>query len=141
MLNFSIPPCLTKWRSGHFRCNGQRKKSFDASTTRSNSWGSPICESVHPTAYQVAKKSEWRLRLSWCLTLTFFFWTNRLPTLDPTTASQVVDLIHQWKGTAKTIVTATHQLDIVEDIADRAVVLEKGTIIADASPSEILSNL
>ena len=61
-------------------------------------------------------------------------------TLDPTTASQVVDLIHQWKGTVKTIVTATHQLDIVEDIADRAVVLEKGTIIADASPSEILSN-
>ena len=34
-------------------------------------------------------------------------------TLDPTTVSQVVDLIHQWKGTAKTIVTATHQLDIV----------------------------
>ena len=61
-------------------------------------------------------------------------------TLDPTTASQVVDLIHQWKGTSKTIVTATHQLDIVEDIADRAVVLENGTIIADASPSEILSN-
>ena len=33
-------------------------------------------------------------------------------TLDPTTVSQVVDLIHQWKGTAKTIVTATHQLEL-----------------------------
>ena len=38
-------------------------------------------------------------------------------TLDPKSSSQLVDLIQQWKGTSKTVLTATHQLDIVEDIA------------------------
>jgi len=61
-------------------------------------------------------------------------------TLDPRSQSQVVDLIQQWKGTAKTVITATHQLDIVEDIADRVLVLEAGSVIASGTPSEILAN-
>jgi cobalt/nickel transport system ATP-binding protein len=61
-------------------------------------------------------------------------------TLDPKSQSQVVDLIQQWKGTAKTVITATHQLEIVEDIADRVFVLEAGTVIAEGTPWEILSN-
>jgi cobalt/nickel transport system ATP-binding protein len=46
-------------------------------------------------------------------------------TLDP--KSQAVNLIQQWKGTARTVITATHQLEIVKDIADRVFVLEAGT--------------
>jgi cobalt/nickel transport system ATP-binding protein len=61
-------------------------------------------------------------------------------TLDPRTQSQIVDLIQQWKGTAKTVITATHQLEIVEDIADRAFVLEAGTVIATGTPAEVLAN-
>jgi cobalt/nickel transport system ATP-binding protein len=61
-------------------------------------------------------------------------------TLDPKSQSQVVDLMQQWKGTAKTVITATHQLEIVEDIADRVYVLEAGTVIAEGTPQEILSN-
>lgn len=61
-------------------------------------------------------------------------------TLDPRSQSQVVDLIQQWKGSSKTVVTATHQLEIVEDIADRVLVLEAGTIIAAGTSSEILSD-
>ncbi|MFZ0815203.1 MAG: ATP-binding cassette domain-containing protein [Candidatus Sulfotelmatobacter sp.] len=61
-------------------------------------------------------------------------------TLDPKSQSQVVDLIQQWKGTARTVITATHQLEIVEDIADRVLVLEAGAVIAEGTPSEILSN-
>jgi cobalt/nickel transport system ATP-binding protein len=61
-------------------------------------------------------------------------------TLDPKSQSQVVDLIQQWKDTAKTVITATHELEIVEDIADRVLVLEAGAVIAEGTPSEILSN-
>jgi len=61
-------------------------------------------------------------------------------TLDPRSQSQLVDLIQQWKGTGKTVVTATHQLDIVEDIADRILVMEAGTVIAAGTPSEILAD-
>jgi cobalt/nickel transport system ATP-binding protein len=61
-------------------------------------------------------------------------------TLDPKSQSHVIDLIQHWKGTPRTVVTATHQLEIVEDIADRVLVLDAGAVIAEGSPSEILSN-
>jgi cobalt/nickel transport system ATP-binding protein len=61
-------------------------------------------------------------------------------TLDPKSQSQVIDLIQQWKGTSKTVVTATHQLETIEDIADRALVLEAGRVIASGSPGEILAD-
>ncbi|MDQ3323090.1 MAG: energy-coupling factor ABC transporter ATP-binding protein, partial [Acidobacteriota bacterium] len=38
--------------------------------------------------------------------------------LDPKSQSRVVDFLVGWAGAAKTVVTATHDLDIVEDIAD-----------------------
>ena len=60
--------------------------------------------------------------------------------LDPRSQSQLIDLIQNWKGTSKTVVTATHQLEIVEDIAERVVVLEQGSVTAQGMPSEILSN-
>ena len=60
--------------------------------------------------------------------------------LDPRSQSQLIDLIQNWKATAKTVVTATHQLEIVEDIAERVVVLEQGSVTAEGTPSEILSN-
>lgn len=61
-------------------------------------------------------------------------------TLDPKSQSQIVDLIQQWKGTSKTVITATHQLEIVEDIADRVLVLEAGAVIAQGTPADILAN-
>ncbi|MGA2371086.1 MAG: energy-coupling factor ABC transporter ATP-binding protein [Candidatus Korobacteraceae bacterium] len=61
-------------------------------------------------------------------------------TLDPRSQSQVIDLIQEWKGSSKTVITATHQLEIVEDIADRVVVLESGQVATSGTPAEILSN-
>lgn len=59
--------------------------------------------------------------------------------LDPRSQGQVIDLIQQWKGTNKTIITATHQLDILEDIADRVIVLDAGRMLATGTPAEILA--
>jgi cobalt/nickel transport system ATP-binding protein len=61
-------------------------------------------------------------------------------TLDPRSQSQMVDLIQDWKGAAKTVITATNQLEIVEDIAQRIVVLEEGKLAASGEPAEVLSN-
>ena len=61
-------------------------------------------------------------------------------TLDPRSQSQVIDLIQEWKGSAKTVITATHQLEIVEDIADRIFVLEEGRVGATGPASEVLGN-
>jgi cobalt/nickel transport system ATP-binding protein len=61
-------------------------------------------------------------------------------TLDPHSQSQLIDLIQQWKGSTKTVVSATHQLEIVEDISDRIIVLEEGSVAAQGTPAEILGN-
>jgi cobalt/nickel transport system ATP-binding protein len=61
-------------------------------------------------------------------------------TLDPRSQSQIIDLIQEWKGTSKTVITATHQLEIVEDIAERIVVLEEGRVAASGTTGEILGN-
>jgi len=60
--------------------------------------------------------------------------------LDPRSQSQLIDLIQNWKGSAKTVITATHQIEIIEDIADRVFVLEQGSVIATGAPREVLSN-
>ena len=61
-------------------------------------------------------------------------------TLDPRSQSQFIDLVQGWKDTSKTVVTATHQLDIVEDIAQSVFIMEAGSVAAKGSVSEILMN-
>ncbi|HEY7208637.1 MAG TPA: ABC transporter ATP-binding protein [Bryobacteraceae bacterium] len=61
--------------------------------------------------------------------------------LDPRSQTQIVELLASWRGTAKTVITATHDLDSLEDIADRAIVLEQGRLVADATPLQILHDV
>jgi cobalt/nickel transport system ATP-binding protein len=60
--------------------------------------------------------------------------------LDPKSQSQIVDLLQGWKSGNKTVIAATHQLELLEDIADRVYVMEQGSILASGSPAEILSD-
>lgn len=58
--------------------------------------------------------------------------------LDPKSQSQVIDLLVGWGGGTKTVITATHDLDIVEDIADDCYVLQAGQVVARGHPDDIL---
>lgn len=58
--------------------------------------------------------------------------------LDPRSQSQLIDLLVAWGGGAKTVITATHDLGDLEDIADRCYVLDGGQLAAEGSPGEIL---
>jgi len=60
--------------------------------------------------------------------------------LDPRSQSELIDLIQTWKSVSRTIVTATHQIEIVEDIADGVFVLEEGKVAASGAAKEILSD-
>ncbi len=61
-------------------------------------------------------------------------------TLDPKSQSQVIDLLVDWKSGAKTVITATHQLELVDAIADKCFVMQQGQIMATGTPAEILSD-
>jgi cobalt/nickel transport system ATP-binding protein len=58
--------------------------------------------------------------------------------LDPRSQSQIIDLLVAWGGGAKTVITATHNLGDLEDIADRCYVLDSGSLAAEGTPHEIL---
>ena len=60
--------------------------------------------------------------------------------LDPRSQSQVIELLESWNNGQKTIITATHQLEILSEIAERAVVLQHGAVVADATPAEVLAD-
>jgi len=60
--------------------------------------------------------------------------------LDPKSESQMIDFLVGCSGGQKTVVTATHDLDLVEDIADTCHVFQRGRIVAAGAPSEILND-
>jgi cobalt/nickel transport system ATP-binding protein len=59
--------------------------------------------------------------------------------LDPQSQSRMVDFLIDCGG-VKTVITCTHELHIVEDIADRCVVLKNGQVAGDGSPALILAD-
>jgi len=59
--------------------------------------------------------------------------------LDPRTQMWLAEVLVRLHQAGKTIITATHNLDIVQDIADRVIVFsEEHTIAAEGRPEEIL---
>lgn len=61
--------------------------------------------------------------------------------LDPRTQRWLIDLLIQLNKAGKTLITCTHNLDIVEEISDRVIVFnEDHNIVAEGSPQDILSS-
>ena len=60
--------------------------------------------------------------------------------LDPRSRSQIIDLLVEWAGGAKSVITATHELGDLTDIADRCLVLHAGQLAADRTPAALLED-
>jgi len=60
--------------------------------------------------------------------------------LDPRSQSQMIDQLVGWGDGSKTVVTATHDLGSIEDIADRCCVLDGGALVADRPPADVLAD-
>jgi cobalt/nickel transport system ATP-binding protein len=58
--------------------------------------------------------------------------------LDPRSQGQLIDLLVQWGGGAKSVIIATHDLDDLRDTVDRCYVLDSGNLAAEGSPDDIL---
>jgi len=61
--------------------------------------------------------------------------------LDPRTKWVLVDLIQRLSAAGRTLIVATHELDIVPLIADRVIVMnEQGRVVADGIPAAVLAD-
>jgi cobalt/nickel transport system ATP-binding protein len=84
-----------------------------------------------------------RVALASILSLNPEVWLLDEPTtgLDPRSQSWLVDFIIEQGRAGRTVVTATHDLDIVEAIADRVLVFnEAHQLVAQGAPRDILAN-
>ncbi len=84
-----------------------------------------------------------KVALASVLSLRPDVWLLDEPTasLDPRSQSRLLDFIGELSKEGKTIITATHDLDIVEEIADRVVMFcEEHEITGEGAPHEVLSN-
>lgn len=61
--------------------------------------------------------------------------------LDPLSQAQIVALLASWKDGAKTVITATHDMDTLEDIADRCYVLQNGRVAGEGTPLQVLHDV
>ncbi len=61
--------------------------------------------------------------------------------LDPRSQSGIIDLLEEWQGSGRTVVLATHDLGVIEEIADRCLIFQEGRLVADRPPGEIVADL
>jgi cobalt/nickel transport system ATP-binding protein len=61
--------------------------------------------------------------------------------LDPKSQGQIIDLLAGWKGTGKTIVAATRDLDSLEEIADHCFIFQNGQVVAQGPPAKLLGDI
>jgi len=61
--------------------------------------------------------------------------------LDPSSQARIVDFLVSCGNGTKTVITATHDLDTLEDIADRCYVFENGRVAGEGTPLKILHDV
>jgi len=61
--------------------------------------------------------------------------------LDPSSQAQIVEFLVSWGGKSKTVITATHDLDTLEEIADRCYVFENGAVASEGTPLAVLHDV
>ena len=140
MCSCSIPRCSTRWPFGPLQLGWTKEKLLERVGQTLELMGISHLRERPP--YRLSGGEKKRVALASVIVLDpdVLLLDEPTATLDPRSQSQIIDLIQQWKGTSKTVITATHQLEIVEDISDRLVVMEAGQVAAAGSPAEILGN-
>lgn len=60
--------------------------------------------------------------------------------LDPRSQSRMLELLGRWHSRERTMVVATHDLNLVRDLADECIVLDHGSVLAQGAAAEVLDN-
>ena len=115
-------------------------KSASASTPRSKEFSIAALKDRPPHRLSGGEKKRVALASVLILNPEVLLLDEPTAGLDPQSASELIDYLVKCQGSGRTVITATHDLDIVEDIADRCFVLQSGRLAASGAASEILDD-
>jgi polar amino acid transport system ATP-binding protein len=59
--------------------------------------------------------------------------------LDPELVGEVLNVMRDLAGSGMTMVVVTHELGFARDVSDRVIFMDKGSVVAAAPPSELMS--
>ncbi|MEE8390743.1 MAG: energy-coupling factor transporter ATPase [Anaerolineae bacterium] len=59
--------------------------------------------------------------------------------MDYSAKRELVRLLREWQTEGSSVLLVTHDVELVAQAADRVVVLDQGKVVADGSPSEVLT--
>ena len=60
--------------------------------------------------------------------------------MDYPAKRELVHLLHEWQADGVGVLLVTHDVELVAQAADRVVVLDQGTTVADGAPGEVLTS-
>jgi cobalt/nickel transport system ATP-binding protein len=93
--------------------------------------------------HRLSSGEKKRVAIASVLSLNPQVWLMDEPTagLDPRSQSWLIDFILEQRQAGKTMVTATHDLSIVEEIADRVYILDEAHhVVAEGDPGRLLGD-
>lgn len=61
--------------------------------------------------------------------------------LDPTNRRALWDIVRQFKQEGRTVLLTTHYMEEAEQLCDRVAIVDKGKVIAEGPPEELISSL
>ncbi len=61
--------------------------------------------------------------------------------LDPASQDGILELLASWAGSSRVVITATHDLNAIDSIADRCLILQGGQLAAEITPYRLLHDL
>ncbi|QDT39012.1 ABC transporter ATP-binding protein [Stratiformator vulcanicus] len=61
--------------------------------------------------------------------------------LDPQARRQLWELVEQFKHEGRTVILTTHYMDEAERLCDRIAIMDRGKIIADGTPKQLIDSL
>ncbi|MCL8207517.1 MAG: ABC transporter ATP-binding protein [Actinomycetia bacterium] len=59
--------------------------------------------------------------------------------LDPQSRRAVWEMVREWRAEGRTVVLTTHYMDEAEALADRLVIIDRGRIVAEGPPRELVA--